>query len=341
MMQNVNICNLQDHVRNLEPPVLIVSTVVGRGMYTMGDAIREMVSEQSLVSHIPIESLLEPRAVNEDMVRYRFISCNFPVLLNLVYRFPLIYARKYYREKWFPRAAGKKLAQHILSLNIKTVICISHRPAFWSSLLKTRQKSDFKIWGILGEYGSNPGWKYIFWESMDGFLSPLSRDCLKFEIPGHVRFHMIELPARQEYARLADHPGDKNHLLLVCGYWGQGPFSEIIDTLTKYFPNLHIHVVCGENEKLYRRLSDRYRNQPRVHVNGVLVSLLPLMKQCAGIITKPGISTLLEAHAAGRKIFLINGMPVAEDNNARHALKYFAASRFTLDGFREWMMDEK
>ena len=46
------------------------------------------------------------------------------------------------------------------------------------------------------------------------------------------------------------------------------------------------------------------------------------------MVTKPGIATLLEAHAAGRKIFLVKGIPVSEDNNARYALRHFGAEWF-------------
>jgi hypothetical protein len=61
------------------------------------------------------------------------------------------------------------------------------------------------------------------------------------------------------------------------------------------------------------------------------------MRQCGSVITKPGASTLLEAHAAARQIFLLPGMPVAEDNNARYARKAFQALDFSPDVFRRWL----
>jgi hypothetical protein len=60
------------------------------------------------------------------------------------------------------------------------------------------------------------------------------------------------------------------------------------------------------------------------------------MRECAVLVTKPGISTLLEAHAAGRKIFLLRGMPVAEDNNARFAIRHFGAEWFHVDALCRW-----
>jgi len=73
-----------------------------------------------------------------------------------------------------------------------------------------------------------------------------------------------------------------------------------------------------------------------VRVSRTIPSLHPLLRVCASVVTKPGISTLLEAHAAGRKIFLLKGMPVAEDNNARYAVERMGAEWFTLEGFLKW-----
>jgi hypothetical protein len=61
-----------------------------------------------------------------------------------------------------------------------------------------------------------------------------------------------------------------------------------------------------------------------------------MIKKCGCVITKPGMGTLLEAHAAERKIFLFKGMPVAEANNARYAVSNFGAEWFSLSSFRNW-----
>lgn len=74
----------------------------------------------------------------------------------------------------------------------------------------------------------------------------------------------------------------------------------------------------------------------RIRAYGVTPSLAPLLRECASIVTKPGISTLLESHAARRKIFLLKGMPVAEDNNARFAIEHFGAEQFEVKAFARW-----
>ena len=327
---------IEELPEHFEPPILIVSTVVGRGMYTIGEAIQQRLKHKHLVHHVPIEEFVSPEVVNEDLERYKFISNNFPVLLHLVYKVPLFYYRKYLREKLFNAARLGRLREQIEALGARTVICVSHRPAFWVSNLKRREGLDMSVWGVLGEYGKNLGWKYVFWEQMNGFLSPVSRDALGFAPPDQVRFININLPARQEYHDLSRVEGDINSVLLVCGFWGQGPIATTVKKLSAALPDLKIHAVCGENKKACEQMQQLFNGNDRIQVYGVTPSLVPPLRECASVITKPGISTLLESHAAGRKIFLLKGMPVAEDNNARFAVEHFGAEWFDVKTFTRW-----
>lgn len=327
---------VEDLLEQFEPPILIVSTVVGRGMYTIGEAIRQRLGDKHPIHHVPVEELVSSEVVNEDLERYKSISNNFPLLLYLVYRVPLFYYRKYLREKLFNSAQLGRLGEKIEALGAKTIICVSHRPAFWVSNLKRREGFDLAVWGVLGEYGKNLGWKYQFWEQIDGFLSPVGRQALGFRLPPHVRLVNVNLPVRQEYRDIAGVKGEVNSVLLICGFWGQGPIAEVAEKLARISPDLEIHAVCGENRKAFEQLRRLCRNNAKIRAYGVTPSLAPLLRECASVVTKPGISTLLESHAARRKIFLLKGMPVAEENNARFAIEHFGAERFEVKTFAGW-----
>lgn len=322
--------------KHFKPPILIVSTIVGRGMYSIGEAIRERQGDKPNVYHLPIEELLPPEAVNEDLERYQLICKNFPFLLYLVYKIPLFYYRKYLRERLFNTTDLGQLRQRIEALQIKTVICVSHRPAFWVANLKRRFSIDVSVWGVLAEYGRNLGWKYQFWEHMDGFLSPVAEDTLGLRLPSHLQFFQINLPARREYYEIAKAKGDKNCVLLVCGFWGMGPFMKILRTLMRELPGVRVHAICGENKKAYENLRQAFKHNPNILLYETTPSLVPYLKGCASVITKPGISSLVESHAAQRKIFLLKGLPVAEDNNARFAIRHFGAQWFDIEAFKRW-----
>ncbi|MBF0122125.1 MAG: hypothetical protein HQL21_01795 [Candidatus Omnitrophica bacterium] len=316
--------------------MLIVSTKVGRGMYYLGDALYEILRLKIETHHVAIEDFQAKKSVHEDLERYKIISSRFPWLLYLIYKFPFIYYRKYLREKYFNLCDLTPIRHCLEVRGIKTVICISHRPAFWFSCLRFKEKLGFHLWGLLGEYGRSLGWKYIFWEQMEGFLSPIEKSEMDFPFSQNLQFLPIVLPARKDYYGLAGIPGDKNKVLLVCGFWGQGPILNILRSLLHEVPDLEIHVVCGENEELRKKILENYKDHMACKVYGVVGSLAHLLKACGSIITKPGISTVLEAHASKRKMFLLKGMPVAEDHNAQYAIEYFGAEWFKVQDFKKW-----
>jgi hypothetical protein len=320
----------------LEPPVVLVSTVVGRGMYTLGEALRERFPRPDEVAHVAVEDLLPDSAVAEDLKRYRFIMRYCPFLVGLVNKIPFFYYRKYLRESLLGGGKLRRLRARLEESGTRTVVCVSHRPGFWVSNIKGKARMDFKLWGLLGEYGSTLGWKYIFWDQVSGFLSPLRRESLDYPIPAHCDFREIDLPARRAYYELASVQGRKDCVLVVCGYWGQGSFGDILRALLAEGPGLTVHVVCGDNEPAYKKICRAFGARAQVKVYGALGSLVPLMREAGCVISKPGISTILEARAAGRKLFLVKGVPVAEDNNARYAAKNFGAEWFSMRAFRRW-----
>ena len=326
----------EDILRRLEPPLLILSTKVGRGMYYLGEALLQRLAPDTPAHHRAIEEFLPPSALAEDVTRYRLISTYCPRLLHLVYRVPLFYQRKYWRERLW-RATDLSLLQKALAESgVRTVLCVSHRAAFWASALKRQAGLKVALWDLLGEYGMNLGYRYIFWDQMDGFLSAVDRSTLSIRFPGQVSFCRVTLPARKEFYQLAESPGYPHKVLVMCGYWGQGPLLRVLTPLLRGCPEVEFTVVCGENEDLRRKLHRHFHANARVQLLGAVPSLAPYLKEAGAVISKPGISTLLEAWAAKRKIFLIKGMPVAEDNNARHAIRHFGAEWLTVSGFERW-----
>ena len=337
-MPTENISKMKTLLKSLEKPVLIISTKVGRGMFYMGDALKESFDDQAGIHHRAIEEFLPRANVHEDVVRYKMISSHAPFLLNLVYRFPVIYYRKYLRERLLGRRL-ERLEETIQRFGIKTVVCVSHRAAFWVSNHKRLTRGRFELWDLLGEYGNNYGYKHLFWRQIDGFLSPIPARELRFRIPRRVRFEQVALPVRRAYLDLAGIDGDPNKVLLICGFWGQGPILKILKQLLRQTPSLHVLVVCGENAKAYEAVRAYARGRANISPFEVVESLVPLLRQCAGVITKPGISTLLEAHGANRQIFLLKGMPVAEDNNARYAISHFGAKWYDPEVFSKWLRE--
>src|SRR5262249_1617902 len=142
------------------------------------------------------------------------------------------------------------LAAEIHRVRPRTVICVSHRPAFWTSALKSRLKLEFELWGVLGELGDTLGWRYLFWSSIDRFLSPVPAGHLSCPIPDRTMFVPITLPARRAYEELRGVSPNPRRILLVCGYWGQGPIIGVARQLLDAVPEAQVDVVCGENAEI-------------------------------------------------------------------------------------------
>jgi hypothetical protein len=316
-------------------PVLIVSTSAGRGMYSVGEAIRERLPADYACEHVCIEDFLPPDRVAADLDRYRLICRYSPALLALVYSIPWFYKRKYRAECRSPSNLSK-LADRITSFRAETVICVSHRAAFWVSNWKRRQPTQVSLWGINAEYGPSLGWKYLFWEQIDGFFTPVRDSALPWRSTRTLDVREIDLPASTKYCELARIVGHRDRTLLAGGYWGLGPLAKVTRSLLRN-QNLKIHVVCGENMDLRKKMSRLFESQSRVILHGQLPSLVDLMAECASVITKPGISSLLEARAARRKIFLLPGLPVAERHNADYAREHFGAVWFKPQIFEQWL----
>ena len=308
-------------------------------MYSVGEAIRERLPAGCACEHVCIEDFLPPDRVAADLDRYRFICRYSPVLLALVYSIPWFYKRKYIAECHSPSNLSK-LADRITSFHPATVICVSHRAAFWVSNLKRRLPMPFSLWGVNAEYGPSLGWKYLFWEQIDGFLTPVRDSALPWRSTCTLDIRDIALPASAQYGELARIVGRRDRTLLAGGYWGLGPLVKVTRGLLRH-QSLKIHVVCGENTDLRKKMGKLFEHQSRVILHGQLPSLVDLMAECASVITKPGISSLLEARAARRKIFLLPGLPIAERHNADYALEHFGAVWFKPRVFKQWFEKEE
>ncbi len=303
----------------------------------------ECFSEKDDVVRMSVEDIIPENVKNEDHHRYKFISDNIPFILNIIYRIAFFYYQKLLRER-FSGTANLKIMNGIFAkTQFKNVICISHRPAFWLSNFKGKNGSSFGLWGIATEFGQTLAWKYIFWSQINGFMTPMEKSEFDYDFHEGLTYKKIDAPCRKRFRELKHVRGDKDKTMFIAGYWGQISIKtalNILKDILREIPSMRIKVICGINIKLFNKVEIEFRENEGVELIGSTDSVDEHLSECASIITKPGFSTIVEAHNAGRHIFLLKGMPVAEDQNARYAIKNFNAEWFSPENMKNWMNRE-
>ena len=135
------------------------------------------------------------------------------------------------------------------------------------------------------------------------------------------------IPVRQmfyESSKKADaklHWGIKpehRHLLIMCGSMGCGPMEEITEALSGQMPsNCAVSVVCGNNQKLYRKMTKAFSGDSRIHILGYVKDMSSLMDSADLYLTKPGGISVSEAAAKGLPMVFVNAVAGRESYNLR------------------------
>lgn len=324
--------------KSREYPILILSSRAGRGNYAVAEEMRRRLASGGPVRHDSIEGLISPALQKRHFDRYRSICFRAPWLLYVIYIFPINYFLSYIHECFFNSVCLDALQELIIRHKIRTVICTNHRSCFWVSVLKKRRSVSVFLQAILTDYYMGAGWRFLFWDQVDSFSGPMDKSSIP--PPYRKKYSREKLSLSDDYDKMDPRRASVNNILVMGGGWGLGSIEHVVRQVSAHIPGVSMHVVCGQNEGLFRRLSQCYGNDDTVHLYQELDSLSCLMGSCASVITKPGGVALTEAFAAHKKIFLIKGLPVIEEKNARYAMKHFGASLFSLKNFLDWFYVE-
>lgn len=115
---------------------------------------------------------------------------------------------------------------------------------------------------------------------------------------------------------------DKRHVLMMCGSMGCGPMEKLTRRLAEQMPaDVVLTVICGTNQKLERRLSNRFADRQNVRVLGYADNVPALMDAADLYLTKPGGISISEAIAKQLPMVLVNIVAGCEQHNLRYCLE--------------------
>ncbi|MGN1001396.1 MAG: glycosyltransferase [Oscillospiraceae bacterium] len=131
---------------------------------------------------------------------------------------------------------------------------------------------------------------------------------------------------REEAKRLLGLPAACPHLLVMCGSMGCGPMRELVARLARELDaDKRVTVVCGTNEKLRRRLEQRWGGDGRFRILGYVEEMSQLMDSADLCLTKPGGVSTSEAARKGLPMVLVNAVSGCETYNSRFFVSRGAA----------------
>lgn len=115
-------------------------------------------------------------------------------------------------------------------------------------------------------------------------------------------------------------------LLVMGGSMGIGFSRDFVETLLQLHPSIHLHVVCGNNQSLYRNLANflgeekdapsEVRLDERLQIYGYTDQIPRLMEECDLLISKPGGITVTEAILKNKPLLIPFCIPGQEEENA-------------------------
>lgn len=190
--------------------------------------------------------------------------------------------------------------------------------------------------GILTDYTAHGQW---IQDHTDLYCVPTERVLKELEgykVPSD-KIAVTGIPIRSQFApprvaellqnRLDDRANegfaaDRPLVLLMGG--GAGVLSDVSEWITLLETvDLQFVVICGRNERLYKKL--KYLESNRIRVLGYTNEVNRWMAMADIIITKPGGITVTEALAMQLPMLLFRPIPGQEEKNASFAIKAGAA----------------
>lgn len=222
------------------------------------------------------------------------------------------------------RIGGRKLRRFITALGFDAVICTHLFPALMMTEIQKRQPLAVKTAFIVTDYTASPTAEDV---RTDIFVTPYQNVNDDFAALGIPKESLMPsgIPVRPMFFRRTDKASakenaginpQKKHLLIMSGSMGCGPIKKILSDIAENLPdNCEVTVVCGNNKRLFRRLSDEYAAFGNVNIRGYSKNISLLMDSADLYLTKPGGISTTEAAVKGLPMVLVNAVGGCEAPN--------------------------
>ncbi|MEG2786569.1 MAG: glycosyltransferase [Romboutsia sp.] len=284
---------------NTKKTILILTAQFGAGHISAANAIRDYILEKEPTYNVVIQNFISasiPR-MNKPLVKLYEANTKYT---------PGLYNYYYYLKKSFDsrhdvsyKMYTPKLSEYILETNPDLIISTFPMACACVDYFKSKNP-DFSIPTITVVTDVVDSLEWIYPSTSMYFVA--SHEIKNRYVQKGINPNIVKVtgvPVKKEFDNHSDLSFDKHKLLIVGG--GRGLFDmEIdffyyIDDLLDIYPNsIEVTIVCGKNQKLYDKLTDK-KPLKNINVLGFVTNMPQLLKEHTLLITKPGGATLFES----------------------------------------------
>ncbi len=236
---------------------------------------------------------------------------------------------------------AKKLIKFVEEFDADVIVCTHVFAAMLITDVEKRFSRDIKTVGIVTDFTVHPYWEET---QLDYYVTAnefLTNQALKKGIDKDSVIP-IGIPIDPQFAQNVEKSrarellgvDDMRTVLVMSGSMGYGKVARIVKQLDSSDLDFQIISVCGNNQRLKKRIDKMHKNH-KIYNYGFTDKISLMMDAADCIVTKPGGITSSEALAKGLPMVIANPIPGQEDRNVEFLMNNGAAfkvsSTFPVD----------
>ena len=309
--------------------VLILSCSTGQGHNSCATAIKETFELQGVPCDIRdalgfISDKIATAVSKGHNFTYRYLPWAFKKGYHYSEIHPSVFDENSYSYR-FLTIGTERLREFMVMGKYDTVICTHAFSAMMLTHILRQNPMPIQTAFVATDYTCSPS---VEKSDLQRYFIPDVALTEEFAAAGIPRDRIIAsgIPVRvdfyaktekREAKRLVGVQEDHLHLLVMCGSMGCGPMEKMVGDITTDLPDgTEITVVCGNNERLYEKMSHRYSQNLSIHVVGYSNQIPQYMDAADLYLTKPGGISVTEAAVKRLPMVFVNAVAGCETYNA-------------------------
>ncbi len=314
---------------------LVLSCGTGGGHNAAAKAIQEELMARNIkTDFIEYLEIINPKLKDEINNLYIKSTNREGKIFKKVYNLGEIYEKtKLKSPVYILNSLNKEKLYNYIQNNKYDFIITTHLFAA-QALTAIKEEHNIRFLQVATDYVSIP-----FWEETnpDYFIIPskeLEEDFIQKGIEKQ-KLLPLGIPVRKQFRKQYDTEKvkkelnldiNKKYILILNGSMGFGKVEQMAKKLLQNTQDMAFIISCGNNDKLFKALNDKYKNNSRIIALPYTDELSKYMASSDIILSKPGGLTTTEIATMRKPLIHIMPIPGCENYNA----SFFAERQMSL-----------